>query len=155
MVRRLIAALLAWCAAAVAAVAGLIAPDGGQPLSVVLFALAAMLGGVGGLLLARGVRHRAVRRRAAAAAAAARRRTARWRTPRANSRPPTPPSLGASAKSTTERGCPPSGAISPATAATAAAHQASRAAISRRTMPAVWASAEPTSRGRTGQLLEQ
>jgi len=70
MVRRLIAALLAWCAAAVAAVAGLIAPDGGQPLSVLLFAFAAALGGMGGLLLARGLRHRAVQRRAAAAAAA-------------------------------------------------------------------------------------
>jgi hypothetical protein len=70
MVRRLIAALLAWCAAAVAAVAGLITPDGGQPLSVLLFALAATLGGMGGVLLARGLRHRAVQRRAAAAAAA-------------------------------------------------------------------------------------
>jgi hypothetical protein len=71
MVRRLIAALLAWCAAAVAAVVGLIAPDGGQPVSVLLFALAAILGGIGSLLLARGLRHRAVQRRAAAAAATA------------------------------------------------------------------------------------
>jgi hypothetical protein len=70
MVRRLIAALLAWCAAAVAAAAGLTASDGEQPVSVLLFSLAAILGGIGGLLFARGMRHRAVRRRAAAAAAA-------------------------------------------------------------------------------------
>jgi hypothetical protein len=70
MVRRLIVALLAWCGAAVAAVAGLTAPDGEQPVSVLLFALAAILGGIGSLLLAKAMRHRAVRRRAAAAAAA-------------------------------------------------------------------------------------